>query len=291
MSYILEALKKSEKKRQGEHSNLTQLATQETAEQQSTPPRRPLWPLLLGLALVINAGIMLLIFWPGGTPSSVPGDDMAAQTEPTTGHTQTRAEQRNTSSMVVSATATETDTGDRNDINASATPETPLVASPASPGTKTPMTQSQVRDYISASEADIAASRTSENNGSVTASAPGNQSQAPTLPENTTQIAAPSTSDTPAVAERQIRPRPDARIAEEPPPLYSELSSTLRSRLPELHMSVHAYSAEPSGGLVRVNNKMLRPGAYLQEGIRLEEITRGGAVFSYAGQKFLLPRR
>lgn len=80
-------------------------------------------------------------------------------------------------------------------------------------------------------------------------------------------------------------------VAEPAPVRFSDLPLAYRSQLPEMHMSVHAYSETSTAALIRVNNKMLRPGGYLADGVRLEEITRDGAIFSYAGQRFLLPRR
>ena len=57
MSYILEALKKIERRRQLEVSptSLSGLGTPETAA-----PKRPLWPYLLAAALILNTGVL---FW------------------------------------------------------------------------------------------------------------------------------------------------------------------------------------------------------------------------------------
>jgi general secretion pathway protein B len=57
MSYILEALKKIEQKRAQEES-LKPISFYEAADQK--PRKRPLWPVLLIAALVLNAG---LLFW------------------------------------------------------------------------------------------------------------------------------------------------------------------------------------------------------------------------------------
>jgi general secretion pathway protein B len=57
MSYILEALKKIEQKRAQEES-LKPISFYEAADQE--PRKRPLWPILLIAALVLNAG---LLFW------------------------------------------------------------------------------------------------------------------------------------------------------------------------------------------------------------------------------------
>ncbi len=71
----------------------------------------------------------------------------------------------------------------------------------------------------------------------------------------------------------------------------NELPLSFRSQLPDMHMSVHVYTGSPQAGMIRLNETMLRPGDYLDNRLLLEEITPDGAVFSYQGQWFLLPRR
>jgi hypothetical protein len=74
--------------------------------------------------------------------------------------------------------------------------------------------------------------------------------------------------------------------------LVSELPTSLRRRIPPLHMSLHAYSKSGgSASMVRINDQMLREGAQLDGKIRLETITKDGAVFRYSGYRFLVPRR
>ena len=71
----------------------------------------------------------------------------------------------------------------------------------------------------------------------------------------------------------------------------SELPTAVQRRIPPLHMSLHAYNkANPAAGMVRVNDQILRPGARLDDKYLLEEINVSGAVFSFEGYRFLLPR-
>lgn len=71
-----------------------------------------------------------------------------------------------------------------------------------------------------------------------------------------------------------------------------ELPGAIRGSLPELHMSLHAYSKEDAAAsLVRINNLIMREGTLLAEKFLLEEITADGAVFSYQGYRFVLPRK
>lgn len=90
------------------------------------------------------------------------------------------------------------------------------------------------------------------------------------------EIAPPDTSEPVATAARIYA--------------INELPSHLRQQLPRLHMSVHAYS-EGGGGLIRLNDKIMRVGSYLDGRYRLEEITPDGAVFSVQGTHFSVPRK
>lgn len=72
----------------------------------------------------------------------------------------------------------------------------------------------------------------------------------------------------------------------------AELPSSVQRRLPSLHMSLHAYSrAGGSASLVRINDRILRSGEQLDAKIRLEEILIDGAVLSFEGYRFLVPRK
>jgi general secretion pathway protein B len=74
-------------------------------------------------------------------------------------------------------------------------------------------------------------------------------------------------------------------------PTLSELDLTGANALPELHLDVHVYAANPSERFVYVNMRKYREGATLAEGPVLERIRRDGVVLDYRGQRFLLPRQ
>jgi general secretion pathway protein B len=61
--------------------------------------------------------------------------------------------------------------------------------------------------------------------------------------------------------------------------------------LPEMHVDLHVYAANPQERFVFVNKRKYREGETLQEGPRVEEITRDGVVLSQHGRRFILPRQ
>ena len=65
-----------------------------------------------------------------------------------------------------------------------------------------------------------------------------------------------------------------------------ELPLGIRQELPELTISMHAYSPNPAKRLVSINNKLLREGDTAASGVNLEKITPDGMVFSFRGYRF-----
>jgi general secretion pathway protein B len=61
--------------------------------------------------------------------------------------------------------------------------------------------------------------------------------------------------------------------------------------LPEMHVDLHVYAANPQERFVFVNKRKYREGETLQEGPLVEEITRDGVVLSQHGRRFILPRQ
>jgi general secretion pathway protein B len=66
----------------------------------------------------------------------------------------------------------------------------------------------------------------------------------------------------------------------------AELPLALQQELPAMTISVHAYSARPGDRLVGINNRMLHEGDSVAPGLQLEQITPEGMVFEYKGYRF-----
>ena len=64
----------------------------------------------------------------------------------------------------------------------------------------------------------------------------------------------------------------------------------LQGGVPEMHIDLHVYSANPQERFVFVNKRKYREGETLKEGPRVDEITRDGVVLSQHGRRFILPR-
>jgi general secretion pathway protein B len=58
--------------------------------------------------------------------------------------------------------------------------------------------------------------------------------------------------------------------------------------VPELHLDLHVYAAAPQQRFIFVNSRKYREGDALQEGPIVEQITQDGAVLSFGGSRFRL---
>jgi len=65
---------------------------------------------------------------------------------------------------------------------------------------------------------------------------------------------------------------------------------TARGGLPELKLELHVYSTKPPERFVFINGSRYREGDTTREGAQVEEISREGVVMSLRGNRFLLPR-
>jgi len=70
--------------------------------------------------------------------------------------------------------------------------------------------------------------------------------------------------------------------------IYSlqELPHSIQQFLPPFEISVALYSEDPGSRMVKINNQTLREGESLAEGLRLLEIRQDGVIFSYKDYKF-----
>ncbi len=78
--------------------------------------------------------------------------------------------------------------------------------------------------------------------------------------------------------------------SEAPPAPLENLAAQGAAGLPELIVDLHVYTDNPAKRAVFINGRRYIQGAKILEGPVVEEITKDGAVLSYHGRRFLLPR-
>jgi hypothetical protein len=268
MSFILDALKKSENERQRQGGPA--LFEVKVA---APPPRFPVWAIALGALLAVNLLVLGgILLWrsgansrlaPGNPASGAPTASAPAPQPSSTARPGTQSGA--TSAAGVPATAAGPSVAPvapaaGTSANASAARfNPPLVEESDSGGRASPV---DPRDYQPAvgSSGSGAAGAGNSNAGAGPGAAPASQAAAA------------------AQAERH------AGL-----PSREDVINSGGPAVPEVSLSLHVFDRDPAARFVFVNNQRAREGEVLQNGVRVEQITPEGAVLSFGGARFLLP--
>lgn len=248
MSFILDALKKSESDRQRQNGPAL-------FEVRVAPPRTrlPLWALAIALLLVVNLGVALWMLLRHQGHAAGPADAASATAA--------------SAPMLPSATPLPVVTASA----PAAQGATPPAAVPgASPAAAPP------------------------------AALPAAPQAAPVPAPNTTAGAvdssgAPETANAEDYAPAQEQSASGLgshvrRGTASGVPLYQDLTTAPGAQIPQLRLDLHVFAARPEDRFVLINMHRLREGDTLPEGVRVDSITPEGAVLTFNGSKFLLPR-
>jgi general secretion pathway protein B len=88
------------------------------------------------------------------------------------------------------------------------------------------------------------------------------------------------------VAAAPVRDKP-ASVAQDNQAIpLSEFPPHIQHEIPAMEVQLHAYASVPGERLVSINSIRLREGGSLMAGLRLEQITPDGMIFSYKGYRF-----
>jgi len=241
MSFILDALKKLEKERQ--RGTVPDPLTAQDATAQETKRRR-LWPYLLLVSLLLNAG--LFVWWLAPWQSIKP-DEVA----------HLPAGQQLESKAATSHSSTT------------------LHKQPAKP-----------RDIVK------------QNRPAQTKA--GLQKKIPRIPPQTTdttkprEVSLPVPQQTPTEGHVPPEPKPvnnSLDAVEDKVYNLNELPLSIKQSLPTFTITISLYSDDPASRMAKINGQMLREGQYLTAGLKLEEITPDGVIFSYKNYHFLVRLR
>ena len=248
MSYILDALKKSEEERKrGTVPDL--LAVQDTRVQEQG--KRHWWPYLLLVALALNAGIFLwwLIPW-------------QSKKQDVTAYSSTRQ-----------VTLPEKSA----DVESEPRKQTPVPSQDA-PLVK-PLPDKRVNDMPDRSvQAKPAEQRQAPNTSAPAVEVQGSHATSPSLPLQA-PVALPAPSETNSSGKST-----NAGGSM----LYNlyELPSSIQQNLPAFSITAHIHTGDPASGMVKVNGQMMREGQELSPGLKLEEIIPDGVIFRYQNYRF-----
>ncbi len=244
MSFILEALKKSERQRQ-EQKALPPKVRSRTLSLTSNPTgRRPYWLLAGILPLVLFCG-----WW------------LFSETEaPVAPHAVV-----NPSTSVAAA---------------------PTVAVTPEPAVVTPSLAIPAQQPVSFIE-PAPVPREAVLSPPVSGHISSEQSFTPQNEIFTDKESATSNQSVVAAVIEASEPQAESRELQELP-LYLDLSMALRDRMPPIAMSMHYYTAVPARRMVRINNRLLHEGDWVNDDLEVVEITPSGAILDFLGKSFEL---
>jgi general secretion pathway protein B len=255
MSFILDALKKSEHERQ--RQTIPGLVESSVVRPKQ---RLPTWAIALCILLGINLLVLLFVLLRGWM---APGQAPAAAAPPRGSHTRT---------AVPADAASEADVPDVEAADPAPRKTVPRAAATA-PGSADRPFSPLDGSAVYAPEIPVAA-----------ASAPPASTRPPTP--------ADSSVERPARRRDPVLSNDDYNAAdEEVLPTINELNLTGAQALPELHLDVHVFATRPADRFVFINMRKYHEGATMQEGPTVERIRRDGVILAYQGLRFMMPRQ
>ncbi len=254
MSFILDALKKSENERQRQAG--PSLADIRVVRRRV---ERPWWAVGVAALLVLNLGVLLIVLMRDGDakPAAAvqqvaPTPQPQAYTPPAPQPAQAYQPQPRTYSTYVGEVATD-----------------PSVRSLADEADQFEEQPYEPTDPQLAGAAAV-----------------------PEGPPMVRRIEPPAVTPLPAraVFDAQTKANGGSQRDVEVLPTMNDLTAS-GTNLPELHLDIHVHSQNPGERFVFVNMRKYTEGQTLQEGPNVERITTDGVILNQRGLRFLLPRQ
>ena len=272
MSYILDALKKLEhKQEQAERARLPLFSR----GVEPGPKKRSAWPFVIAAALLVNAVVMVWWIAPrhaerGRALGTGAGREEAAQKTPPQGAPPQQAATR------------------QEEAKTDAPEPAAATGGPEQAG-RARKRQEAARGRENKKIAGAGKTISPETTPRVVVDMRGlsrPETQAPSSAEAAVPPVA-AAAPPPDVTEARLEP-PRGKTGAGRGRVYdiADLPPAIKSGLPEIKVSGHAYSPEPLTRVVRVNDKILQEGQELSPGLRAEEITPDGIIFSFRGYRF-----
>lgn len=253
MSYILEALKKSEQERgQG---NIPGVQTVHSSSLMYRQEKKSFWPYLLVAVVLLNIVAIIYFIYTQNTGKTPTSDNLkttnqqAATANPAThppvmstqapsaSNEQVQTERLHAPAVANSSTA-----------QPSATQEMSRITPESSDKTETPPSTPAVNNR---------------------------------QPDTFTQTETSSLASSVTAERNESKPSSEHTAPEQVVIEQYDLPESVQQELPTLTISAHVYSENPQQRSMVINNQFLEEGDYVNDGLVLHEITPDGAIFKY----------
>jgi general secretion pathway protein B len=253
MSFILDALKKSENERKRTIGPSLADAPVHRANND-----RPWWAVAVAALLIINLGVLVVVLTRKDDASTAAAAPVLPAPAPAATPPQTSTPRANPTTL----------------------PQNPNAGAPAN----SPAVRSLAEEAAGSEEAYQDPSFAEYDPGNPALAAAG---AVPDGPPIVRPIDAPAVAPYDNRSTSQTRaPMPQGEVL----PSLSSLTAT-GFNLPDMKLDIHVYSAQPAERFVFVNMRKYQEGQALSEGPTVERITPEGVVLNAQGTRFLLPRQ
>lgn len=259
MSFILDALKKSENERQRQIG--PSLADVTISRRRND---KPWWVVAVAALLVVNLGVLLVVLMRSGDAKPAPAQQPSAASPPAQA---TRAPQPQVQTQQYAGTVI---------------PE-PTHEAPTPQPTRPPIVQTDpsVRSLADEANSYYPTEPSYASNPQLAAAA-----AVPQGPPMVRPIEAPAVAPAPSRPASQSRAAQDDEVL----PTINDITAG-GTTLPEMHIDIHVSSANAAERFVFVNMRKYTEGQALNEGPTVEKITAEGVILNHQGLRFLLPRQ
>jgi general secretion pathway protein B len=253
MSFILDALKKLEQKRQ--RGSVPDLMTVHVPVQQEMK-KRPFWHYLILGALILNAALLSVWLQPWKPSPPSPAVNKPAYPEPAANQ---RSQPQNTVTL-----------------------KRPYVK---------PATEVQQKELSApkAAEQRSAPEKPSPKPPAFTAEIPAKETRNTQLQKTTSDRSSNIQHSRESVSTNE----PEAAdvnksVTGNSLPEVSQLPQSTQSEIPQLKIFGHIYSNSPGTRLININGDIYREGDTVSKNLKVEEITESGVILNYNGTRFLI---
>jgi general secretion pathway protein B len=292
MSYILNALRKSEQERQASRP--------ETLTEQvliPPPPKRRKTVMVIGVLLVVNVLALLVLAWylkkPDDAPSAKPQADAQA--------VQQKTAPKPLPAAVKPADAETASGQDAKTVSPAAAPVTEMATSPApvaaAPAVKTPSI-AELAAAKQAAEVKEPKQPTSHKpeRGVQTASSPAATRAREQVREEgqarepRSALAAGNAGDAGLDGDANEDGKNAAPQSRQEIPLFKDLPYDFRSSAPKMAINVFMYTDKPEDRFVVLNMTKYKAGQTTKDAVEIKEIRPDGIIASYGGKVFRIER-
>jgi general secretion pathway protein B len=288
MSFILDALKKLEQKRQ--HGAVPDLMTIHAHERQRHE-KRTLWPYLVLGALVLNAGILAAVLRPWEAENKKPIIQASVEqlqkkaSQSPTQHIEKKNEPVSVSPQIKTSSHVPGNKPINTNVSSGPVKKAAdlkkVVPLPKQGNPPAPVEQ-KIKGPLKVEKAPVTNKLDSDTGSPAALSMNPSRDEMEVLRNRIKE----ETSQAGSARPRKDTPVSNEKADSDTLPDFSQLPEETRKEIPNINISAHIYSNNPRSRIVNINGSTIKEGDEVTKGLKVSEITISGVIFDYQGRRF-----